>query len=127
MDKKILLSSFVILILFFSPLIALATHVQGQPHQRFEPGELPSAAETGLRGGNLLDFVADMIRVVLGILGILLLVLIIYGGFLYATAGGDETKVAGARNTIVYAIIGIVIIAAAWVLSDFVIGNVLAG
>lgn len=97
----------------------------GTPDQDFAPGELPSASRTGLRSENLLQFVASLIRVFLGILGVILLVMIIYAGFLYATAAGDEERASSARNTLLYAIIGIVIIAGAWILSDYVISNVL--
>lgn len=115
-----LLIFIVITAVMISPVIPIYAQ-----NQTFEPGELPSAAESGLRDDNLFDFIASAIRVVLGVLGAILLVIIIYGGFLYATAAGNEERVTQARNTLVYAIIGIVIISAAWILSDFIISNIL--
>jgi len=122
MKRITLISLFTIAVLF--ALTTFFVNPAIAQDQEFEPGELPSAAEAGLRDGNLLDFISSLIRVFLGILGAILLLLIIYSGFLYATAAGDETKVTQARNTLVYAIIGVVIISAAWVLSDFIINNV---
>lgn len=123
--KKTISIILLILIIYLLPVAAFTTQVNGQTGQEFEPGELPSAASSGLRDDNLLDFVSDIIRVALGLLGILLLVMIIYGGLLYATAAGDEEKVTRARNTLIYAIVGIIVISAAWILSDFLISNIL--
>lgn len=113
-----------ILILLFT-LIILAAPILASAQQSFFPGELPSAANSGLRDDNLFDFISSGIRTVLGILGAILLVLIIYGGFLYATAAGNEERITQARNTLVYAIVGVVIISVAWILTDFIIGNIL--
>lgn len=113
-----------ILILLFT-LTILAAPMFLNARQSFAPGELPSAAQSGLRSDNLLDFISSSIRTVLGVLGAILLIMIIYGGFIYATAAGNEERITQARDTLIYAIIGIVIISAAWILSDFVIGNIL--
>lgn len=86
-------------------------------------GRLPG--NTGLRTGALLNFIGSVIKVALGLVGAILLVLIVYGGFTYATAAGSDEKVKKGRNILTYAIVGIVIIAAAWVITDFVIGNIL--
>lgn len=95
-------------------------------NQKNNPGDIPSG--TGLREGeNLLNFISNLIKVVLGLVGAILLVLIIYGGFTYATAAGSDEKVKKARNILTYAIIGIVIIAVAWIATDYIIGNILIG
>lgn len=92
----------------------------------FGVGEIPKGS--GVRENeNLLQFIADTIKVVLGVVGALLLVLIVYGGFVYATSSGDESKVEKGKNILTYAIVGIVIIAIAFILTDYVIENVLLG
>jgi len=50
--------------------------------------------------------------------------MIIFGGFKYITSGGDAGGVTGAKNTILYAIVGLVIVALAQVIVRFVIGTV---
>jgi len=65
--------------------------------------------------------IGNVIGVLLGFLGIVMVVLIIYGGFLWMTAGGDEAKVTKAKTIIRNAIIGIVIILAAYIITGFVI------
>lgn len=85
--------------------------------------ELPF--NTGLRRGDLIDYVGDLIRTLLLIIGTILLVIVVYGGFLYLTSTGEEARIKKARNTLTYALIGFVIIAGAFIVSDFIIKNVL--
>lgn len=54
------------------------------------------------------------------IVGFIAIVMMIYGGFKYITSGGDSGKVTSAKNTILYALIGIVIVALAQLLVRFV-------
>lgn len=67
--------------------------------------------------------VGNIINVILGFLGILLLVYMLYAGFLWMTAGGDEKKVTKAIDIIKQAVVGLVIIVAAFAISNFVLGS----
>lgn len=67
------------------------------------------------------DTIAQVINIALGFLGVLAVIIIIYAGFKWMTAGGNEENVADARKMIVQAIIGLVIIFAAWIIATFVI------
>jgi cytochrome bd-type quinol oxidase subunit 2 len=58
--------------------------------------------------------IVKIINVVLTILGLLVTILIIFAGFQWMTAGGNEDKVKKARSTLTNAIIGLVIIMLAW-------------
>ena len=49
------------------------------------------------------------------------MVMIIIAGFKYVTSGGDTNGVASAKNTIIYAIIGIVVAALGQILVHFVL------
>jgi hypothetical protein len=49
--------------------------------------------------------------------------MVIYGGFKYITSGGDSGKVTSAKNTIVYAAIGLVVVALAQFIVKFVLGK----
>jgi hypothetical protein len=51
--------------------------------------------------------------------------MIIYGGFRYVTSGGNDASVSGAKNTIIYALIGLVIVALAQVIVHFVLAKAL--
>lgn len=56
--------------------------------------------------GQLATMVVDVLTWAIGVLAI---VFIVVGGIKYATSGGDEKKVASAKNTILYAVIGLVL------------------
>lgn len=55
------------------------------------------------------------------IVGAISIIMIIYGGFRYITSGGDSGKVGSAKNTLIYAIIGLIIVALAQLIVRFVI------
>lgn len=58
------------------------------------------------------------------VVGVVSVIMIIIGGLKYITSGGDSGNVSGAKNTILYAIIGLVIVALAQVIVKFVLGRV---
>ncbi len=55
------------------------------------------------------------------LVGAVSVIMIIWGGFKYITSGGDSTKVGSAKSTLLYAIIGIIIVALAQLIVRFVI------
>jgi hypothetical protein len=55
------------------------------------------------------------------IVGAIAIIMIIYGGFRYITSGGDSGKVGSAKNTLIYAIIGLIIVALAQLIVRFVL------
>ncbi len=60
----------------------------------------------------------------MGLLGIVATVLMLYAGFLWMTAGGEDAKVEKARKIIFGAIIGIIIILTAFAITRFVTLNI---
>lgn len=58
------------------------------------------------------------------IVGVIAVIMIIIGGLKYITSGGDANSVSSAKNTILYAIIGLVIVALAQVIVRFVLNKV---
>jgi hypothetical protein len=58
------------------------------------------------------------------IVGVAAVIMIIIGGFRYITSSGDSASVNSAKNTILYAIIGLVIVALAQVIVRFVLNQV---
>ena len=66
------------------------------------------------------QIVAIVIKVFLGVIGLILLGLLIYGGFTWMNAKGNETEVKKAQDIIRNAIIGIILILAAYAIADLV-------
>lgn len=70
---------------------------------------------------------ADLEKYIIGFLGtfttlvtVVVFVMLLFGGFKYLVAGGDPKAIEGARNTITYAIIGLVVMIAAWIVLRFI-------
>ncbi|MBQ3263959.1 hypothetical protein IJH06_02515 [Candidatus Saccharibacteria bacterium] len=58
---------------------------------------------------NLFVVFKDISNVVLGFIGIIAVVMLVIGGIRYMVSGGDSKKITDAKNTVLYAIIGLVI------------------
>lgn len=63
-----------------------------------------------------------VINTMLFIVGILSVIMIIYAGIRYATAHGDKGQVESAKNTLIYAIVGLVVSILAYALVNWVTG-----
>lgn len=85
---------------------------------------LENLNKTGLgtsKGDDLKIIIGAIVKVFLGFMGIVMVVLIIYGGFLWMTAAGDEKKVEKAKEILKNAVIGIIIILVAYAITAFVV------
>lgn len=74
----------------------------------------------GLPAFDIRIIIANIIRVLLGLLGIVLVVLMMYAGYLWMTAGGNEEQIAQAKNIIKNAVIGLAIILSAYAIVTFI-------
>ena len=81
-------------------------------------------ATTGNAVGTINNIVTLIINVFSVIVGIVAVIMIVVGGFRYVTSGGNDQNVASAKNTILYAIIGLVIVALAQIIVKFVLNKV---
>ena len=66
-------------------------------------------------------------NVLLFIIGAISVIMIIIGGLRYVVSGGDSSKVSAAKNTILYAVVGIVVALLAYAIINFVIGSFTPG
>jgi len=71
--------------------------------------------------------IKTIVNIVSIIVGAVAVLMIIVGGFRYVTSGGSAEGTKAARQTIVYAIIGLVVVALAQIIVHFVLNNVNAG
>lgn len=65
-----------------------------------------------------------IVNVLLFIIGAVAVIMLVYGGFRYVTSAGDSSAVTSAKNTILYAVIGIIVAILAYAVVNFVITNV---
>jgi hypothetical protein len=73
----------------------------------------PATTITGNQADPI-QFTLKIVNYVLFFLGLLAVGAIVYGGILFITSGGDSEKTTKARNTLLYAVIGIIIIVLAF-------------
>ena len=76
-------------------------------------------------GNGLAAFAKTAVNVMSLIVGVLAVLMIVYGGLRYVTSGGSSEGVGNAKNVIIYAIIGLVIVALAQAIVHFVLNAAL--
>lgn len=72
-------------------------------------------------GGNLTNILSMIINILSVMVGITAVIMIIVAGFKYITSGGDTSKVTSAKNALIYAIIGLIIVGFAQFMVHFVL------
>jgi len=75
---------------------------------------------------SLTDILKTIINVLSVLVGAISVIMIIYGGFRYVTSAGSDSATGAARKTILYAIVGLIIVALAQVIVHFVLNNISA-
>lgn len=75
-------------------------------------------------GGQVDNIIVTVINIFSLVVGVIAVIMIIIGGLKYITSAGDSGNVTSAKNTILYAVIGLVIVALAQVIVRFVLERV---
>src|SRR3989338_7560328 len=106
--------------------IANAQTSTGSAAENLQEGIQVLQQPLGLPATDIRLVVANIIRVALGLLGIVALVLIIYAGYLRMTAGGNEEQIASAKKFLFNTAIGLAIILSAYAIVSFVISKLIS-
>jgi hypothetical protein len=75
---------------------------------------------------NLINKISIIVAEVLSFLGVIFMILMLYGGYVWMKARGNEADVKRARDIMIDAVIGLIIVAAAYAISYFVVGYLLS-
>jgi hypothetical protein len=92
-----------------------ANSAQGKDQQ----GDAASLFGQGGQGG----IFRTITNVLLFLIGAISVIMLIVGGIRYVVSGGDSTAVQNAKNTILYAIVGVVVAILAYAVVNFVVGS----
>ena len=103
----------------FAPAYAAAPKTQAE--KDVCAGAAITGADCADGGKGLNDVVAGIINVLSVIIGIAAVIMIILAGFKYITSGGDPSGVKGAKDSLIYAIVGLVVVAMAQTIVRFVL------
>ena len=101
-----------------------ATYAQGAAQSGAEAAKGTGVPSTLFGDGGL---VTNITNIMLFIVGALAVIMIIWGGLRYATSGGNAANVTAAKNTIVYAIIGLIIAFLAFAVVNWILGAIGSG
>ncbi len=69
----------------------------------------------------LTEFIKSIVNILLYLVGVIAVIMIIIGGIKYVTSNGDSSAVTSAKNTIMYAIIGVVVAILAFAIVNWII------
>jgi hypothetical protein len=81
----------------------------------------PNGGLNDSTGASVSNLAAKIVNVFSIIVGAAAVIMIIYAGFRYITSGGSSERIGNAKTTLIYAIIGLVVVALAQILVHFVI------
>ncbi len=108
----------------FAMVFALwAPNAHAQAQDLGAQGVTDVAAAAGVNGAtDLPTIIGNILNIVFGIMGVLLLAYFLYAGYLWMTAGGNQEQVEKAKNYMKNAVIGLVIALSSFSIASFVLG-----
>ncbi|MBI5733457.1 MAG: hypothetical protein HY973_00740 [Candidatus Kerfeldbacteria bacterium] len=120
-------STFITASVLFILIFTLAVSTRTAFAEVNDYGLMDTAKMAGIPVGETspVRIAATVINVILGLVGVLAVVLIIYAGFAWMTAAGNEEKIKSAKKVLTGAVIGLLIIMASFIISSFIVRNVM--
>ena len=111
--KKLLIAALVSLGIVVTPLANAKSEV--------------NSGISSVNDGNSTDlpsFITNIVNILLFLAGAVAVIVIIIGGIRYVMSSGDAGQVQSAKNTILYAVIGLIVVIMAYAIVNFVVTNV---
>ena len=112
--KKLLTNAYKLA--YLAPL-ALASQVHAAPSIEF-PTSFADFSTQDVKAT-----IQNIVRIIVGFLGIIVIIIILAGGFKWLTSGGNEDKIAEAKKLISAGVVGLVVVLAAYAIANFVVNS----
>jgi len=80
-------------------------------------------SSAGYSSSSIGSIVSTIISIVLSLLGIIFLALVLFSGFQWMTAGGNESTIDKAKKRLINSVIGLIIVLAAYIITYFIFNN----
>ncbi|GMU25119.1 hypothetical protein KJZ71_04275 [Patescibacteria group bacterium] len=121
------------LALSMAPIAGGVALVQAQGFESKDTGLVEAGQKAGFNtqlpcrtepGGCIPFFIGTAVNALLGIFGALFLVLILWGGLQYMFAQGEPDRIKKAKQTIINAVLGMIIVAASYAIANFVLTTI---
>ena len=123
--KKILLA-FGLIFAFATPIVVTSNILDNQAHAEGAADSIQKGADsTGQKDSRSAgDLAKDFVNIMLFAVGILAVIMLIWGGIRYVLSGGDSGAVSSAKKTILYAVVGLIVAILAYAIVNFVITTI---
>lgn len=123
--KKILLA-FGLIFAFATPIVMTSNVLDNQAHAEGAADLIQKGADsTGQKDSRSAgDLAKDFVNIMLFAIGILAVIMLIWGGIRYVLSGGDSGAVSSAKKTILYAVVGLIVAILAYAIVNFVITTI---
>lgn len=123
--KKILLA-FGLIFAFTTPIVVTSNALDNQAHAEGAADLIQKGADsTGQKDSRSAgDLAKDFVNIMLFAVGILAVIMLIWGGIRYVLSGGDSGAVSSAKKTILYAVVGLIVAILAYAIVNFVITTI---
>lgn len=113
-----------LLCMFMTPLVVGSTVAAADAKTEVCSGITGAGGGCGGSNGNSLSHtVANVVNLISILAGIIAVIVIIVTGIRFITSGGDASGVAAAKSGLIYALVGLVIVALAQFIVHFVLGR----
>ncbi len=76
-------------------------------------------------GPDMMTIIKNLLNTTFGVVGVIAVVMMIIGGFYYLTSQGSPERVQKGKNTILYGIVGLIIVLSAFAIVNFVLSSLL--
>ena len=116
---------FCLIAILMLPCLVFAQTAPLKILEEVQPLSHYKAVNNGVDGNNLAANAGRIVQVFFSILGIIFLILMLYSGYKWMTAAGDQNKVEQAQSTIRRAIIGIIITIGSYAITQFILVKIL--
>lgn len=100
-----------------------ATHMTASAKSDVCSGAALVGANCGDKGAGINTVIRNVINLLSVAVGVAAVIMIIIAGMKYVISGGDTQAVAGAKHTIIYAVVGLIIVAMAQLIVKFVLSK----
>lgn len=121
---KYLKIAYTLIFLFFTCVQAVnAGNLSNAFDKKLNDVTTQAGYSSGTNENTMLDTISMIIQVFLSLLGVVFLVLIIYGGYLWMMDQGNNDKMKKAQNLITAAVVGLIIVLLAYSISYFVFSS----
>jgi hypothetical protein len=126
MIRHLALATMTLFVLYASTFAVATAQAATDPFKSSACQGLQQVGGTGCKDGGqalstTINAIVDVLAVIVGVAAV---IMIIISGFRYITSGGDAAKVGAAKSTLIYALIGLVIVALAKLIVHFVFTKV---